>query len=81
MPSSPAVRTMPRTAFTPSPCPATRGRPRLVAHRPLPSMMTATWRGTGCARTRRLRSSSGSVDNSATDTPAPAFAAISDDGT
>src|SRR6185436_1311567 len=30
---------------------ATRGNPRWVAHRPLPSMMTATCLGTGWART------------------------------
>ena len=50
MPSSPAVRTTARTDLTPSPCPATRGSPRLVAQRPLPSMMTATCRGSGRAQ-------------------------------
>eukprot|EP01034_Spumella_vulgaris_P042564 gene42564-52785_t len=38
--------TMLRTASTPLTWPATRGRKRLVAQRPLPSMMMATWRGT-----------------------------------
>src|SRR5258708_6687628 len=35
-----------RTASTPRRCPATRGRKRFFAQRPLPSMMIATWRGT-----------------------------------
>src|SRR5271166_641089 len=34
-----------RTARAPSRCPATRGRPRDLAQRPLPSMMMATWAG------------------------------------
>src|SRR4030095_12444187 len=46
MPRSMQARTMPRTASTPRRCPATRGRRRCLAQRPLPSMMTATWRGT-----------------------------------
>ena len=71
------MRTTARTDFTPSPWPATRGSPRLVAHRPLPSMMIATWRGIGRARMRRLRSSSWSVDSSDTAAEIPAFAAIS----
>src|SRR3989338_944794 len=41
-----------RAALTPSRCPATRGNPRCVAHRPLPSMITAICRGSGRARTR-----------------------------
>src|SRR5579862_5793571 len=34
-----------RTDSAPRRCPATRGRPRAVAQRPLPSMMIATWLG------------------------------------
>src|SRR5512139_5817 len=34
-----------RMTSTPARCPATAGRPRAFAQRPLPSMMTATWRG------------------------------------
>src|SRR5262245_38935321 len=41
---------MRRAALTPSRCPTTLGRPRRVAHRPLPSMMMATCSGSGCAR-------------------------------
>src|SRR5690242_17919726 len=38
---------MTRRMFSvPARCPATRGSPRWVAQRPLPSMMIATWRGT-----------------------------------
>jgi hypothetical protein len=36
---------MPRTVSTPTLCPATRGKKRFFAQRPLPSMMTAIWRG------------------------------------
>ena len=46
-PSSMAARTVRRTASTPMRCPAERGSPRCSAQRPLPSMMIATWRGTG----------------------------------
>src|SRR5690348_9571133 len=45
MPSSPAARTVRRSASTPRRCPSTRGSPRCAAQRPLPSMMMATWRG------------------------------------
>src|SRR3989442_225530 len=45
MPRSIAPRTAPRTASTPLRWPATRGRWRARAQRPLPSMMIATWRG------------------------------------
>ena len=45
MPRRPAARTVSRAARTPSRCPATRGRPRSPAHRPFPSMITATCRG------------------------------------
>src|SRR5215475_5489385 len=48
MPMSVAARTTSRTAATPATCPACRGRWRLRAHRPLPSMMMATWRGGLC---------------------------------
>src|SRR3954447_4520904 len=46
-----AARTVRRTASTPRRWPSNRGRPRACAHRPLPSMMMATWRGalrSGC---------------------------------
>src|SRR3954447_5850868 len=45
-PTSPQWRTQARSASTPFLCPATRGRKRLVAQRPLPSMTTAMWCGT-----------------------------------
>jgi hypothetical protein len=45
-PRSTQASTTPRTASTPLTCPATRGSKRLVAQRPLPSMMMAIWRGT-----------------------------------
>src|SRR5688500_1436056 len=52
---------MARADFTPSRCPAMRGKPRCVAQRPLPSMMTATWEGTPCADTSSTSSGSPSV--------------------
>src|SRR5256885_1328262 len=45
MPTSIAARTIERTADTPATWPAERGRCRLRAQRPFPSMMIATWRG------------------------------------
>src|SRR5512146_2349532 len=42
-PSAGAASTTCRTASAPWRCPAERGRPRAEAHRPLPSMMIATW--------------------------------------
>src|SRR5947209_7336668 len=45
MPSSPAARTVLRSASTPRRWPSVRGRPRAAAQRPLPSMMMATCRG------------------------------------
>jgi hypothetical protein len=42
------ARTIPRTASTPARCPAIRGNCRCSAHRPLPSMIIAIWRGS-CA--------------------------------
>src|SRR3954452_23967846 len=45
-PSSPQWRTQARKASTPRLCPATRGRKRFVAQRPLPSMTMAMWCGT-----------------------------------
>src|SRR5262245_8736053 len=45
-PRSPQARTVARTASLPRWCPATRGRNRFFAQRPLPSMMMAIWRGT-----------------------------------
>src|SRR6202521_2707070 len=45
MPSSPAARTVRRSASTPRRCPSLRGSPRAAAQRPLPSMMMATCRG------------------------------------
>src|SRR5262249_28067161 len=71
MPSRRAVSTTARTASFPRLCPSMRGRPRLRAQRPLPSMMIATCRGSrlGSRSTRdikngfRLRASgSGSAD-------------------
>src|SRR5213083_3635966 len=46
-PASIAPSTTSRTAFMPARCPKGRGRLRSRAQRPLPSMMMATWRGTG----------------------------------
>src|SRR5690606_17555176 len=46
MPSRAQASTVVRTASTPLAWPATRGRRRWVAQRPLPSMTIATWRGT-----------------------------------
>src|SRR5271165_4367733 len=45
MPSSWAARTTRRNASTPRRWPSARGKPRAAAHRPLPSMMTATCNG------------------------------------
>src|SRR5690348_3754832 len=45
-PASSAPSTVSRTAFIPARWPRGRGRWRSRAQRPLPSMMTATWRGT-----------------------------------
>src|SRR5665213_2811672 len=42
MPASDACSTTRRTDAMPARCPATRGRPRRAAQRPLPSMMMAT---------------------------------------
>src|SRR5688572_18593627 len=47
-----------RTDFIPLRCPSARGRCRSRAHRPLPSMMMATWRGTAPFNRIRARSSS-----------------------
>src|SRR5690606_21020946 len=46
-PRSAHPRTVARTASAPLRCPATRGRCRFRAQRPLPSMMMAICRGTG----------------------------------
>src|SRR5216684_6416634 len=46
MPLAPHAAISSRTISTPLRWPATRGRPRCLAQRPLPSIMTATWRGT-----------------------------------
>src|SRR3990172_5262852 len=53
MPSSCAARTTARTDSMPARWPSMRSRPRCFAQRPLPSMMTATWRGMGSARMGR----------------------------
>src|ERR1022692_2203996 len=45
MPSSPAVRMISRAESAPRRWPSMRGRWRDFAQRPLPSMITATWRG------------------------------------
>src|SRR5204862_4009431 len=49
-PASSAPSTASRTAFMPARWPSGRGRLRSRAQRPLPSMMTATWRGTAPLR-------------------------------
>src|ERR1035438_8656023 len=46
MPASEAASRMRSTDWTPALCPLMRGHPRCAAHRPLPSMMIATWAGT-----------------------------------
>ena len=50
--SSIAARTARRSASTPRRCPSNRGRPRCAAQRPLPSMISATWRGRAHTLTR-----------------------------
>ena len=45
-PISAAARIIGRMFSTPARCPAWRESPRCLAQRPLPSMMTAIWRGT-----------------------------------
>lgn len=52
MPRSWAARTTRRTESTPARWPSLRGSPRLSAQRPLPSMITATWRGILSGRIR-----------------------------
>ena len=47
IPRSGQLSTISRTRSAPRRCPAMRGSPRLVAQRPLPSMMIATWLGPG----------------------------------
>src|SRR5216110_916240 len=47
-PSPGAASTVRRTASAPARWPATRGRPRRVAQRPLPSITIATWREELC---------------------------------
>lgn len=44
MPCPGAAETIRRTVSTPARWPSARGTPRRSAHRPLPSMMMATWR-------------------------------------
>ena len=53
MPSRADVSTVSRTASMPARWPSTRGRCRLAAQRPLPSMMIATCRGSRSKSTRR----------------------------
>jgi hypothetical protein len=48
MPSPGAASTERRTASAPARWPATRGNPRRVAQRPLPSITMATWREELC---------------------------------
>src|SRR2546429_9275203 len=48
MPRSGAASTVRRTASAPARCPATRGKPRRLAQRPLPSITIATWREELC---------------------------------
>src|SRR2546428_10000043 len=64
MPRSGAASTARRTAAAPSRWPATRGRPRRVAQRPLPSMMIATCSGRGWPRTTASSSASPSPASS-----------------
>ena len=56
-PASAAASTTSRTAFMPERWPNGRGNRRARAQRPLPSMMMATWRGTGLSRSRASGSS------------------------
>src|SRR6266403_522731 len=49
MPSRGAASITRRAASAPARWPAERGKPREVAHRPLPSEMMATWRRCACA--------------------------------
>jgi hypothetical protein len=49
MPRSRQVRTVVRTASAPFSCPWMRDSSRCLAHRPLPSMMMATWAGSPVA--------------------------------
>src|SRR6266446_3476579 len=49
IPASGAASTVRRTASAPARCPATRGRPRRLAQRPLPSITIAMWREELCS--------------------------------
>src|SRR5438128_11625109 len=60
-PWSGATSTTRRTASAPARWPAVRGRPRRAAQRPLPSMMTATWREGLCDIKLRLKKNSASA--------------------
>src|SRR5204863_5734394 len=55
MPWSGAASTTRRTAAAPARWPATRGRPRREAQRPLPSMMIATWTEELCSIKSHLK--------------------------
>ncbi len=59
-PISMAPSTTSKSECSPRSWPAVRGRPRSFAHRPLPSITIATWRGTRSAGTAG-RSRSGRV--------------------
>ena len=49
---------MARTDLIPAECPSTRRRPRCLAQRPFPSMITATWRGSRLGSRPRIRRAS-----------------------
>src|SRR3989441_3659975 len=61
-PAAIAPSTTSRTAFIPARWPSGRGRWRSRAQRPLPSMMTATWRGTAPLSRMSRRRSSATLD-------------------
>src|SRR5262245_51568290 len=58
-PSSPAARTVRRSASTPRRWPSLRGSPRAAAQRPLPSMMMATCRGASNGAGEAINGTSG----------------------
>src|SRR5208282_5042949 len=79
IPSSRAASTTARTESLPRRWPSERASPRLVAHRPLPSITIATWRGNRAGSSERSgNSSSGSeVSTSCCKRRAPGFTGLS----